>query len=63
MRCVSRLPAPSEIQPVNESSEAIRNYAFVVAFENSEAIKQKLSLLPLILVERRGMWSLWRVVK
>ena len=61
VRCLSRLPAPSEAQSLNSSAVAVRKYDFVVAFDNAPRVNDRLRQLPLLLVHREGLWTLWRV--
>ena len=62
VRCLARLPAPGEAQSLNLSVGTVRKYDFVVAFDNAPRVQDRLRQLPLVLVHKEGLWSLWRVL-
>ncbi len=59
--CKNQLHGPRDPQwTYNLTPEVLRQYDFMVVYENTPFVKEKLRTLPMNLVKRAGDWSLWR---
>ena len=59
--CLNRPSVPRDPQwTYHIAPEALRQFDFMVAYENTPHVKSQLRTLPMTLVKRAGDWSLWK---